>query len=146
MSEAFDIYQDHLDAASRALWERDYDTVVGLMVFPQKIVIADRVAEMPDAANGAERARALRESLSNLAATAYHRLAKLAEFDPDDPDLIHGEHEVYVLRGATYAITPYRVRMDLRRVDGRWLCSNGHILETPPGLRYGPLEPKSPAA
>ncbi|CUH26815.1 hypothetical protein JSE7799_00754 [Jannaschia seosinensis] len=137
MQTAWDIYQDHLDVTSRALWARDYGTAAELVQYPHEVVIGDSLARSEDPAKMIERLRALRESLENLAATAYHRLAKQVDFAPDNPDTILGEHEVYVLRGATYAITPYRTSNILDRIDGRWLCRRSRIHETPRGLHYG---------
>lgn len=122
MNDPKDIYQDHLDRISRALWDGDFDTVCANMHLPKRIETADRVAVMETVEDMQASLVSFRDSMLRLGATAYHRVCRSVTRDAD-PDLLHGIHRTYIMRGGQYVLDPYDVAMELRRVDGRWLGS-----------------------
>ncbi|WP_298431205.1 hypothetical protein [uncultured Jannaschia sp.] len=121
MRDARDIYQAHLDRVSEALWNGDFAAVADLKVYPHVIEIETGQVESLDREALLATTEAFRRSLGEIGASAYHRVCLLAEFAPDDDDLIEGRHVTYVLRGGNYVAPPFECRMALRRIDGQWL-------------------------
>ncbi|TFL16983.1 hypothetical protein [Jannaschia formosa] len=118
---AWQIYQDHLDAVSKAFWARDYDRVVTMMSYPHKMRSGRLCQVVQTPGELIEVAEIARSSMQRLGGTAYHRVCLEAAFNPDDPDHIRGRHRVFLLRGGSYVIDPYESEMCLVRVDGSWL-------------------------
>ena len=131
------IYQDHLDAVSEAIWNRDFDAVLGLMHYPHHRSIGPRVVVIDDPAVLAGQAAAFRDSLEGLRATGYVRVCREADFD--GPDRIVGRHETFIVRGGTYQVDPYRAKLTLIRRDGLWLTSDCHVPDLPPAVKNYPL-------
>jgi len=137
MTQAHDIYQDFLDKASVALWNRDYTTVAAMLSYPHLIRLPETDRIIQNAAEQQLDAQAFRESLKGLGATAYHRLCRDAQFDPDGPGRITGAHTTYVMRGGSYLTDPYECRMSLmRQPDGRWLADAINVSVRKSGMAY----------
>ena len=134
MPEARDIYQEHLETVSRAIWTRDYARIAEMMHYPHQISTPRRSAIVETPEQLMLDAQAFRENLAGLAATAYHRVCRAAAFD--GPDRIVGRHITYVLRGGTYVTDPYMSDMRLVRRDGAWLGAGIVISEHNLSMSY----------
>lgn len=123
MNDAMSIYQDHLDAVSRLIWAYDFDGVAALMTYPHELATARGVTVVDRPATMIDWARDFRENLTELGATAYHRVAVAAAINGESDDEISGFHRVYVLSGSTHLIEPYTSEATLKLHDGTWLGS-----------------------
>ncbi len=119
-SEAKDLYQRHLDAVTRAFWQKDWDGLVRHLGVPALIRTLDAEVFVRD--EGAMRRSLLdqRTNLDRLGAQDYQRLCVNARFQPGNADMIHGEHETFILRGGSFVLEPYRSEMTLHCEDGIW--------------------------
>jgi hypothetical protein len=114
-------YQLHLDRVSDAIWRRDHEAVADEMRYPHVISAGQKVREIADRAAYLLVLVVFGAALSALRATDYYRVASKARVDPETPDRIDGTHRVFILRGGSYVIEPYRADLVLHRVDGVWL-------------------------
>jgi hypothetical protein len=122
-SDARTIYQDHIDAQSQALWTGDFAAVTRGWLYPHRSETRRHVQVVRDADELLETARLMRESMTRLGATAFHRVCLVAAFHPDDPERIDGRHRVFLLRGGSYAHPPFESWLTLRRRGGVWLSA-----------------------
>lgn len=137
MTGAHDIYQDFLDTSSAALWNCDYDSVAAMLFYPHLIRLPEMDRVIRDPAEQQLDAQAFRESLTGLAATAFHRLCCDARFDPDDQGRITGAHTTYIMRGGSYLTDPYECSMSLlRQPDGQWLSNAIDVSIRNTGMAY----------
>lgn len=120
MREALAIYQDHLDAVSRALWSGDEDRLVDLLSLPNRMITSDAELLLDSADAVIKAARDFRAFLRKSGAQDYHRIAREARFHPEYENRIDGSHETYILRGGQYVLEPYLNRQVLVREDGVW--------------------------
>ncbi|KIT18144.1 hypothetical protein [Jannaschia aquimarina] len=133
MDDAREIFQEHLDRVSQAVWDRDYDAVAAAISYPHRIGMPEGPGYIaPDAEAMKGHAKAFRESLSSMGATAYHRICRDAAFMANDR--IEGRHVTYILSGGTYLVDPYPASMTLILKNGVWLSSEVAI-----GVRYSVL-------
>ncbi|WP_179379532.1 hypothetical protein [Jannaschia marina] len=125
---------------SRAMWDRDHDTVARLHEIPHVILHPDGPKTFETFEALSEAARQFRDHLDGLGATGFHRVCEQASFDPLNADRITGVHWSYILRGGNYLTEPYSCQMELLRDgDGRWFTRNCIV----PGLRHGIPTPDS---
>lgn len=138
MPEARRIYQAHLDAVSRALWDRDFRAITDLKHFPHVIRYpgTERRFEKPEDLRA--NMQAFRTQLDGLGATAYHRVCERASFDPRNRDRINGAHWTYIMRGGNYLSDPYCCEMVLVRDVGVWIVADIIV----PALKNGIPQPE----
>lgn len=120
MQSAREIYQDHLDRVSRAVWTSDFDAVAKEMAYPHQISSFDTDVEIATPAQLVENMRHFRETMISLGAKEYHRICQSAHFS-EDRTQIQGQHATYILRSGTYATEPYLNEMILVLRNGIWL-------------------------
>ena len=137
MGVAREIYQDHLDAVSEAIWDRRFDDVAALMAYPhrRRLGTRDIVVDDPDMLRA--EARAFRETLDGFGATGYIRVCRHAVSDA--PGRIVGWHETFVVRGGTYQVSPYEAEITLLRHGDRWFASDCHAPTFPLSVNNYPL-------
>ncbi|CTQ50429.1 hypothetical protein [Jannaschia donghaensis] len=133
MQDARDIYQAHLDLVSRALWDRDYETIIAVNRFPHIIRFSDGNRQYDGPDDFAVMAARFRDHLDGLGATGYHRVCEHASFDPLDRHRITGGHWTYILRGGNYLTDPYNCEMVLVHEGAEWMIAD---IVVPP-LRHG---------
>lgn len=128
--EAIDIYQTHLDRSTRLVVAGD-DAGFGHHVqLPFVYCTARGVEVVETAADMADDIRNVRDAITALGTTDYHRIARSARFLDDTT--IEGFHVTHALRGAIPVFEPYESRMILRRVEGVWkACFAEHELADP---------------
>lgn len=116
------IYQCYLDDVSSNLWNDDSIRVSAKIYYPHVIRMPHGVRVITSAEEQIRDAKAFRESLDALGATAFHRHCREARFDPGDPGRIIGVHTTYIIRGGSHLTPPYDCAMSiLRQADGTWL-------------------------
>lgn len=121
--EAIEIYQNHLDRMSARMWNNDFVGMSEMMYFPHRINLPGHSRVIGSAEEQQLDARAFRESLGALGATAYHRVCREARFADDARRRIVGRHKTYVMRGGSYLTDPYDCEMSLvPGDDGAWLA------------------------
>ena len=124
MDGARGIYQDHLDEVSRALWDRDYDTITRLKHFPHVIRYPETQARFDTPDELRTMMESFRSHLDGLGATGYHRVCERASFDPLDRSRINGAHWTYILRGGNYLTEPYSCEMVLVLEEPTWFVAD----------------------
>lgn len=141
---AVEIYQENLDAVSRAFWDRDWAQMLSLMA-PGPVSTQDAASELRDRADILPAMMAVRDSFARQRITEYHRICQAAAFEDDCRCAISGTHITHVLRGSAPALKPYINQMRLERRDGVWRCcglhsdaSNRDLLMVPPAQRITP--------
>lgn len=139
MTGARDIYQTHLDLVSQALWDRDFEVITDLKVFPHVMRYPDCERAYATPEDLVATIETFRNRLEGLGATGYHRVCEQAAYDPQDRDRITGAHWTYILRGGNYLSEPYRCEMVLARHDGIWMTSDIAV----PQLYHGIPTPKA---
>ncbi|MDU8909914.1 hypothetical protein [Aestuariicoccus sp. MJ-SS9] len=120
MQSAQDIYQDHLDRLSRALWVRDFAAVADMLGLPNVMATKDARLRFDDNADLLTTLTHFRDSLQTMGATGYHRICQRAAYLAGDDTRIEGRHTTYVLRGGHYAVPPWQSDMTLELRDGVW--------------------------
>lgn len=141
MQTARDIYQDHLDEVSRALWDRDFFAITELKHFPHVIRYPDTEARFDTPADLCATMEAFRSKLDGLGATGYHRVCERASFDPLDRNRITGAHWTYIMRGGNYLSEPYSCEMVLVHKEPLWIVADIIV----PELKHGiPTPPRRP--
>lgn len=120
MMSAIEIYQDHLNLVTEAIWAERYDDVTAQMLFPVRLTVKDGHVLASTPAEMVGWARDFRTSLRDLGAAAYHRLAIAAAFTGEDDTGIDGFHRVFILHGATHLVPPYSSNASMVRVGDGW--------------------------
>ena len=118
------IYQANLDAVSRAVWEQDIDAALAHLELPNRMATQDTEFILVDAAELLRAIANLRESLTRLGATGFHRICQDAVVDPSRPDRIIGRHRSYVLRGGSHVLPPYESQMSLVQTAAGWKAND----------------------
>ena len=133
MADAREIYQAHLDVASRAIWNGDLEEVSRRTIFPQAVRFRDGTRTFATPEDYRAEVATFLARMLGLGATGYHRVCQAAAFDPGDPGRISGHHETYILRGGNYVTPPYRCDMTLVLAEGTWRVADIAV----PALRHG---------
>jgi hypothetical protein len=129
-AEAHQLYQGHLDAATRLVLEGNTEAFCDYVALPYvyRTGAGEQICE-----TGEEMQQDIGDIhawLRSIGATDYYRIARRARFVGQD--MIEGYHLTYALRGAIPLVEPYSSRMILRRVEGRWLAAmSEHELSKP---------------
>jgi hypothetical protein len=113
---ALDIYQAHLDASTRLVFEGAAEAYCEHAQLPFVFRTGEGVEVIETATDLAADIRQIHHWLLSRGVTDYHRIARSARFLDDDT--IEGFHITYALQGAIQVVEPYASRMLLRRVDG----------------------------
>jgi len=108
MTMAREIYQEHLDRVSRALWDLDFDVLMDSLAVPNSMYTADTGLVYETKADLKAALVEYRAFLTRAGAQDYHRIVRWARFHPHHDGRIDGEHDTYVLRGGQYALDPFR--------------------------------------
>lgn len=117
---AKEIYQDNLDAVSRALWDRDLDFMLVHIALPNMMITLDSTVVIRTRAEMEEAMLHFRNHLANIGVGAYHRIANSAGFLPGRRDTIVGLHDTYIMRGGAFVVEPIPNQMTLLKIDGLW--------------------------
>lgn len=132
-----EIYQAHLDHVSSCLWNGDGEGVAKSLKYPHVIHLPDADRIIKDPVEQKSDADAFRESLTNLGATAFHRLCRDARADPHRPERIIGLHTTYIMRGGHYLTEPYDCAMSLvQGANGTWLADAIRVSIRDSGMAY----------
>lgn len=107
MIMARDIYQEHLDRVSRALWDLDFEVLLQALAVPNQMYTADTGLVCDTEADLKDAIVEYRSFLARAGAQDYHRIVRWARFHPHHDGRIDGEHDTYVLRGGQYALEPF---------------------------------------
>lgn len=153
MAGAREIYQDHLDRVSRALWTLDLDTIRTYLAIPNRIVTLDTEFTVTTSSELRASVEDFRAYLTSKGAQDFYRICETAEFDDKNPGRITGAHDSYILRDGEVVIEPYRSEMTLMERDGIWrgieirsLVNNSEIqLISPDILRAAAATERRPA-
>lgn len=130
-ADAIDIYQAHLDASTRLVFEGAAETYCEHAQLPFVFRTGEGVEVIETATDLAADIRQVYYWLLSRGVTEYHRIARSARYLDDDT--IEGFHLTYALQGANQVVEPYASRMLLRRAEGgMWKTTYGeHELRDP---------------
>lgn len=121
MSQASDIYQDHLDRITASFWDRDFETLVLEMVYPHKMASSGGLEEVASPTALKSAAIAYRDRLDEMGATAFLRICTAAAFAEGREDRIDGVHRVYILAGGRQVMPVYSSELILLHRQDRWM-------------------------
>ena len=124
MFSAMEIYQTHLDAMTRAIMARDFDTVLSLVIYPLSIDTSDAQIVIDNDDDMRTSAEAFCSAIAAMQVRDFHRIAIEAQFDPVVPGCLHGRHRSHMLRGAEFIVPPFENDTTLFERDGRWRVQN----------------------
>ena len=115
------IYQQNLDAVSRALWTGDLALMRGHIAIPNQMLTNDAELVIASADEMFLVMTDFRETLRRLGADRYLRVCRTADYVQGRTDMIIGTHDTFVLRDDVPVRPAYQNLMTLILCgDGRW--------------------------
>ena len=127
------VYQEHLDATSDAMWRDDRAALGRLLICPHSVTVDGQTRIFETEEQVWEGSRGFRSNMTQLGATAYHRLAVQGSIRMAGPDRMEGRHDIHVLRGGTYVTPPYQSAMTLVLDGDAWRASDITVFVRPEG-------------
>jgi hypothetical protein len=116
------IYQQNLDAVSRALWSGDLALMLQHIALPNQMLTEDAEYVIASPDEMLLLMQDFRASLAAMGADSYVRLCRRADFVPGRLDMITGHHDTFILRDGKTLRAPYLNQMTLiRSQTGTWL-------------------------
>lgn len=127
---AASIYQDNLDAVSKALWTTDLTLALQHLALPNQTVTADTEYVMTSPDDVLIILTDFLAGLREMGADSYLRVCRSARFTTTGRDVIVGEHATFLLAAGQVLRPPYLNVMTLvRSVEGRWLACRIEAVE-----------------
>ena len=117
------IYQRYLDIVTKALMDKDFETVLDHLEVPAFICSHDQQTFVESREHMLRILKSSRKWLDDMKVDTYVRVCREAEYVGDDHDCIVGEHETFAMRQGLPIIPAYRSTMAFIPRDDRWLAS-----------------------
>ena len=121
MSPAVRIYQDNLDAVSKALMDGDLQEMMKFIAIPNMMSTRDTELVMSSPEELDMVMQDFRAQLLARGVTSYRRICLEADFVTGRDDMIAGHHRTETRSDTGVAVEPYLNHMVLMRIDGRWM-------------------------
>lgn len=113
-------YQTFLDTSAALMMRGDYKELATYFHYPNRIETLDGMMDFHKAEDTIVAIKEFEAYIRRSGGSDFLRVCREARFTDEDRTTMTGQHETYILKGATYVVQPYLNEMTLIWKDGRW--------------------------